>query len=70
MHFAVQQKLTQHCQATILQYKLIKKKKSTSKEKDNQQRRKTWIHMRVGEASPGQDTTSYETKRTEVCIQR
>ena len=46
-------------------------KKGTSKEKDNQQRRKNWIHMRVGEASPGQDTASYnETKRTEMCIQR
>ena len=26
IHFAVQQKLTQHCKATLLQQKLIKKK--------------------------------------------
>ena len=30
IHFAAQQKLTQHCKATILQQKLIKKKESVA----------------------------------------
>ena len=45
-------------------------KKGTSKEKDNQQRRKNWIHMRVGEASPGRIQLHTMRQKEQKCAYR